>query len=174
MHIRLQGLYCSCKPVFCSHVTLTGYSLHSLVSPSLLLPCVTVCHHISNVVYHILPHYLAIGTIFGITLPNMKCVFLLYNFFETFLILRRIDRDIIKKKNCRSQWPRGLRRRFAAVSLLRSWVRIPPGAWIFVCCDCCVLSGRGLCDELITLPEKSYQLWCVVVCDLETSRMRGA
>jgi len=33
------------------------------------------------------------------------------------------------------------------------------------------LSGRGLCDELITLPEESYRLWCVVVCDLETSRI---
>jgi len=32
-----------------------------------------------------------------------------------------------------------------------------------------VLSGRGLCDELITRPEESYRLWCVVVCDLETS-----
>jgi len=35
-----------------------------------------------------------------------------------------------------------------------------------------VLSGRGLCVELITRPEESYRLWCVVVCDLETSRMR--
>jgi len=43
---------------------------------------------------------------------------------------------------------------------------------VFVCCECCVLSGRGLCDKLITHPEESYQLWCVVVCDLETSRMR--
>ena len=34
-----------------------------------------------------------------------------------------------------------------------------------------MLSGRGLCDELITRPEESYRLWCVVVCDLETSRM---
>jgi hypothetical protein len=41
------------------------------------------------------------------------------------------------------------------------------GAWLPVCCECCVLSGRGLCDELITRPEESYQLWCVVVCDLE-------
>jgi len=32
------------------------------------------------------------------------------------------------------------------------------------------LSGRGLCDELITRPEESYRLCCVVVCDLETSR----
>jgi len=37
---------------------------------------------------------------------------------------------------------------------------------------CCVLSGRGLGDELITRPEESYRLWCVVVCDLETSWMR--
>ena len=38
-----------------------------------------------------------------------------------------------------------------------------------VCCECYVLSGRGLCDGLITRPEESHQLWCVVVCDLETS-----
>ena len=59
----------------------------------------------------------------------------------------------------------------AAASLLRSWVRIPPGIWIFVCCECPVLSGRGLCDELIARPEESYRLWCVVVCDLGTSRI---
>ena len=29
----------------------TGYQFHSPVSPSLLLPCVTVCHHISTGVY---------------------------------------------------------------------------------------------------------------------------
>ena len=34
-----------------------------------------------------------------------------------------------------------------------------------------MLSGRGLCDELITRPEESYRLCCVVVCDVETSRM---
>ena len=34
-----------------------------------------------------------------------------------------------------------------------------------------MLSGRGLCDKLITCPEESYRLCCVVVCDLETSRM---
>ena len=41
--------------------------------------------------------------------------------------------------------------------------------YIYVCV--CVLSGRGLCDELITRPEESYRLCCVVVCDLETSTM---
>jgi len=34
-----------------------------------------------------------------------------------------------------------------------------------------VLSGRGLCDELIARPEESYRLCCVVVYDLGTSRM---
>ena len=43
---------------------------------------------------------------------------------------------------------------------------------MFVCCECCVLSGRGLCDGLITRPEESYRLWCVVVCYQETSGMR--
>jgi len=43
---------------------------------------------------------------------------------------------------------------------------------VFVCCECCVLSGRGLCDGLITRPEESYRLWCVAVCDQETSKTR--
>ena len=42
-----------------------------------------------------------------------------------------------------------------------------------VCCECCVLSGRGLCDELITRLEESYRVWRVVVCDIETSWMKG-
>jgi len=57
-----------------------------------------------------------------------------------------------------SQWTRGLRRRSLAVRLLRSWVRIPPGAWMFVCCECCALSSRGLCDGFITHPEESHRL----------------
>ena len=72
----------------------------------------------------------------------------------------------------RSQLPRGLSRRSTAARLLRSRVRIPPGAWMSVCCECYVSSGRGLCEALITRPEESYRLCCVVVCDLETSWMR--
>ena len=34
-----------------------------------------------------------------------------------------------------------------------------------------MLSGRGLCDELITRPEEFYRMCCVVLCDLETSRI---
>jgi len=37
--------------MFRGSVKSTGYPLHSPVSPSLPLPCVTVCHHISTVVY---------------------------------------------------------------------------------------------------------------------------
>jgi hypothetical protein len=59
-----------------------------------------------------------------------------------------------------------LKRRSTAACQLRSWVRIPPGAWIFIGC---VLLGRGLCDELITRPEEYYRLWGVVVCNYETS-----
>jgi len=43
---------------------------------------------------------------------------------------------------------------------------------MFVCCECCVLSGSGLCDGLITRTEESYRLCRVVVCDQETSQAR--
>jgi hypothetical protein len=42
---------------------------------------------------------------------------------------------------------------------------------MFVCCECCRGRGRGLCDELTTRLEESYRLWCVVVCDLETTKI---
>jgi hypothetical protein len=29
---------------------------------------------------------------------------------------------------------------------------------MFVCCKCCVLSGRGLCDGPITRPEESCRM----------------
>jgi hypothetical protein len=75
---------------------------------------------------------------------------------------------------CWSQWPRGLRRRSSAARLLRLWVRISQGAWMFVCCECCVLSRRGFCDGLIIRPEESYVLWRVAVCDQETLKNKEA
>ena len=47
-----------------------------------------------------------------------------------------------------------------------------PTGGMDVCRECCVLSGRGLCDARITRSEESYRLWRVAVCDLETTRMR--
>jgi hypothetical protein len=38
-----------------------------------------------------------------------------------------------------------------------------------VCRECCVLSGRCVCIQLITRAGESYQLWCVVVCNQEAS-----
>ena len=41
-----------------------------------------------------------------------------------------------------------------------------------VCCDSCVLSGRGLCDELITGAEEScgcLSFVSVVCCQVEVS-----
>jgi hypothetical protein len=67
-----------------------------------------------------------------------------------------------------SQWSRGLRRSSAAARPLGLWVPIPPETWILVSCECCVLSGRGLCDELITRLEESSRVRYVVVSDLET------
>jgi len=43
---------------------------------------------------------------------------------------------------------------------------------MFVCCEYCLLLGRGLCEGVITRPEESHRLWCVVVCDIENSTMR--
>jgi len=45
---------------------------------------------------------------------------------------------------------------------------------MFICCECCVLSGRGLCDELIARPKESYRLWCVVVFDSDNFKNEGA
>jgi hypothetical protein len=71
------------------------------------------------------------------------------------------------------QWLRGLRRGSAATRLLGLRVRIPPGGWMSVSCDCCVLSGRVLCFGLITRPEKSYRVWCVWVLSRNLNDQEG-
>jgi hypothetical protein len=38
-----------------------------------------------------------------------------------------------------------------------------PAGGMDVSCKCCMLSGRGLCVGLITLPEESYRVRCVCV-----------
>jgi hypothetical protein len=76
---------------------------------------------------------------------------------------------------CRSQWPRGLRPRSAAERLLGSWVRVSPGAWMFVSfeCLCCQVevsaTGRslvqrsptdcGVCLSVITKPRERGWPW---------------
>jgi len=60
---------------------------------------------------------------------------------------------------CRSQWPLACRDFGFESHRIHGRLSI----------KFCVLSGRGLCDELTTRPEESYRLLSVVVCDLETS-----
>ena len=55
-----------------------------------------------------------------------------------------------------------------ARSKVKFYVRSPGfesqrGTWMFVCCECCVLSGRDLCVGLITRPGESYRLRRVCV-----------
>jgi hypothetical protein len=65
----------------------------------------------------------------------------------------------------RSQWPRGLWGGSAAVHLLGLRIRIPLYAWMSVCCECCVLSGRVLCYGPISRPEESDRVCvCVFAC----------
>jgi hypothetical protein len=120
----------------------------------------------------------------------MRSQSLCHSSFETQIpcpVVTLTNKDFLKKiwpiKICRplrvtkvhfsrSRWPRGLRRWSAVARLLRLCIRISPGAWdvclLWVLC----LSGRGLCDYLITRREEFYRLCCVVVCDIETSWFR--
>jgi hypothetical protein len=58
----------------------------------------------------------------------------------------------------RSRRPRRLRSGSAATRLLGMQVRIPPGAYMSLSCECCVLLGRGLCVGLILRLEESYRV----------------
>jgi hypothetical protein len=42
-----------------------------------------------------------------------------------------------------------------------------------VSCECCVLSGRGFCDGLITLPEAFYRVRCVELSVTEEPHRGG-
>jgi hypothetical protein len=44
---------------------------------------------------------------------------------------------------------------------------------MFVCCEYCVLSVQGLCEEMITRPEAPYGLWGSIVGDLKPTIMRS-
>jgi len=55
------------------------------------------CHLWPAPLYNIFPHYLIHDTIFGgKKLPNIKCFIVSTNLSETFLILRRDERHMIK------------------------------------------------------------------------------
>jgi hypothetical protein len=74
---------------------------------------------------------------------------------------------------CRSQWPRDLSRGSTAARLLGLWVRIPLGSWMSVCIECCVLSGRGLCDGLIREALPTVMRRCVWSRNLKNEEAMG-
>jgi hypothetical protein len=69
------------------------------------------------------------------------------------------------------QIPAAAWRGSAAAGMLGVRVRISPGAWMFVSCECCVLSGRCLRDGPIPRPEESTECGGSE-CDHETLPMR--
>jgi hypothetical protein len=77
-----------------------------------------------------------------------------YSWFFTYTIHVLKYPDIILL----SKWPRGLKCGSTAARLLVLRVRIPPWAWMDVCCECSMLSGRGLCLGPIIRPEDSYSV----------------
>jgi hypothetical protein len=60
----------------------------------------------------------------------------------------------------------------AAARFLWLYLRIPPGAWLFVWCKCCALSGRGLCVGWSLVQRNPTECVCVCECDHESSIMR--
>jgi hypothetical protein len=60
----------------------------------------------------------------------------------------------------RSQWPCGPRRGSEVARLLGLWVRIPPGAWMSVCCECLCcqaeVSVRTLCPYDVCMYVRPY------------------
>ena len=68
--------------------------------------------------------------------------------------------NFVKFSLSRFRWPHCLRRGSVETRLLGLQVRIPPTAWMFVPCECCVFSDKGLCNGLKTRPAESYRL-CV-------------
>jgi len=77
----------------------------------------------------------------------------------------RLYREIIplvydnqfKTKGHKSQGSRSLRHKPAAARFLGLRVRNPLEAWMSVCCDCCWLLGRGLCDIHIPFILVKYE-----------------
>ena len=63
----------------------------------------------------------------------------------------------------RSRYPCALRRASAATFLQVLRVRVPPVALLSISGECCMSSGRGLCDGPITHPEETNRA-CICVC----------
>jgi hypothetical protein len=82
---------------------------------------------------------------------------------------------------CRFRWPCALRRKCAITRMLRSRVRIPLKAWMFLSCVCCVLCRQcpqWRADHSVreVLPGVCVCICvylCVIIYDKETSKRGG-
>ena len=66
--------------------------------------------------------------------------------------------NILYCNSSQSRWPRGLKRGSVGNRFLGLRVRIPPGVWLSLFGECCVLSGRGIYDGPIIHLEESYRV----------------
>ena len=95
---------------FRGSVRSTGYPLHSPVSPSLTLLCVTVCHHISAGVYL---HCFVPVIIFATTLRSLSnldyiCSCKQWKCNNAFLFIVAL-KSKVKVSHNRPRWPKGFR-----------------------------------------------------------------
>jgi hypothetical protein len=83
-------------------------------------------------------------------------------YFRLFLLIRLNGLDSVMIQNYRSQRPHYIRIGSSAARLLGLQFRIPPRAWIFVSCECRVLSSRCLFVGLTAHPAESCRVCCVL------------
>ena len=81
VQISGQRLYRPCSDVQCKAA---GYPLHSHLSPSLLLPCVTVCHQVPNALYYRVTCEMCAETFGGL---NAESLLLLPDFHQNWYVM---------------------------------------------------------------------------------------
>ena len=88
-------------------------------------------------------------------------------------VAKRLNTIKAWKSRSRTQCPRDRNAWICSRSLAETAGSNPPGrAWMSVSCECCVLWGRGLCDEPIPCREKSYRVYvCVCVIRHNTNSL---
>ena len=97
------------------------------------------------------------------SIVEVSAIFILTVFSVTSYVFSNVV--LLIRTFSRICWPRGLRRRYAAAPFLGLRVRGPPGEWIYVSCECCVLPGRGLCHVPITRPGFLPSVVCTSVIE---------
>ena len=99
----------------------------------------------------------------------LRPIFKVFTIFSEIHGFEDIIYNIILLDRCR--WPCGLKRGSATARLLGWWVRTPPGTWLSVFCECCVLLCIGLCMGF-SLVQRSPTDSSVSECDCEAWTMR--